>query len=267
MTSDPSTLSSTLAWDFDEDKKSDIVRVCAGGFETWMLGNIHSYMFFKETPKNFGKSSWVTADTNKNGVDEIIHEYRLNPVPGDKLISTVYGDFTGDGKDDELYITDTRLLLHPKFEGSLAKTTARLARNELYLVGDFNGDKIKDVIFIPKEKPKRNKPTWRHEMKLYLGRSNGLFKRSKLNLGSCYRWFIKRYEGGFYGKWLVGDFDNNGFDDLIHFNGRNKVNYIWKIGNSSIVNDTPTPTIYSAEPVINRTNYNGNWFPGDYNGD
>lgn len=311
--------SKMLTGDFDGDKKSDIVRVCDDGLEAWLSKNKHKFSHMKAKPV-MNEDSWIVADTNGDGIDELItgkDKWSINSSDGiqkfikmEKGLNNIgkhigsnihYGDFNGDGADDKLYIYDDRFIVHPSYEGANQIVTSyktdckinsldfRIIEIEVYennwkkvkktisiplfdckkdefVIGDFNGDKIKDIIHIHKFKREKG-GRWEVHFPLFLGQKNGRFKNTPLDMREYFGWLPKKYKEGTYGKWLVGDFDGNGFDDLLHIS-KEHVPRTWFMGvNPTKLPNRQIPKIVEGHHPIFDINKPGPWLVGDYNGD
>ncbi|MCP4407998.1 MAG: VCBS repeat-containing protein, partial [Gammaproteobacteria bacterium] len=135
------------------------------------------------------------------------------------------GDFNGDGRDDLLNVygrkkpdgkIETRAWVHRStgsgFEQKTSlQTLAGFWDSQRWLVGDFNGDGKDDLLNVYG----RKKPDGKIEARAWVHRSTGSGFEQKTSLQTL---------AGFWDsqRWLVGDFNGDGKDDLLNVYGRKK---------------------------------------------
>lgn len=127
------------------------------------------------------------------------------------------GDFNGDGKDELLIHSATGLQMYRpvgyKLEmmfsvAGVLPGSWQIAPNDQYFVGDFNGDGADELVVF-------NGRDWNKE---YLGML-ALDGTAELRLVRRYDDRLSGWSFGRNDRFHVGDFDGNGTDDLIVFNG------------------------------------------------
>ncbi|MGI9353548.1 MAG: FG-GAP repeat domain-containing protein, partial [Rhizobiaceae bacterium] len=162
------------------------------------------------------------------------------------------GDFNGDGKDDLVHAVKNRDYVHPwlskgdgTFEVKSFKPWAGYKiPNGIWRVGDFNGDNRTDILHVVANTDYLH--TW-------LSRGNGSF-----DVGTFRPWNGYAMPNG---VWRVGDFDNDGKDDVLHAVRKTHYAHVWR---------STTPHRFAVSTFSPWPRYaipNGLWLSGDFDGD
>ena len=187
-----STVQKWLVGDFNGDSKDDLVNI------------------YKESD---GKAAvWTHFSTGEEFEDQSSYDRMAGFWDKQKWL---VGDFNGDGKDDLVNIyrkSDGKAAVWTHFssgEGfeyqSSYDRMAGFWDEQEWLVGDFNGDGKDDLVNIY-QAPDVDAAFWTH-----FSNGAGFDYQSTYNRVACMGWGAQ--------KWLVGDFDGDGHDDISNLFG------------------------------------------------
>lgn len=236
--------------DINGDGKSDIVNL----FETkddqaglWLHlsagKNFQLQSEHLQTLADYGeRQSWLRGDFNGDGKGDLVNVYpgkdgkmqaQLHLSDGNKPASGsnvqtltnivndqqwLAGDFNGDGRDDLIHIygdpnqiTQTYLYLSNGRGFNARSNSQRLANfsnQQTWIAADFNGDGRDDLVNLYEGANQKTR-VW-----LHLSTGAGFENFSNLQMF-----------GGFSGpqKWLAGDFNGDGRDDLVNIYGNSSL--------------------------------------------
>lgn len=178
------------------------------------------------------RMSLLQYQSSKKDFEEIASfNFEGSGWSSDKTDQYMIGDFNGDGREELLLINGTSAkLLSLNFERQdfeIRSINGELKHSDIgessqYLIGDFNGIG-KDQLFIMNGDSK--------QAKLFTYESSGweidYENKNKQSLGS---WFINRDD-----IFLVGDFDQNGKDEILFINPTSNHTRIYQSVNSSFI--------------------------------
>ena len=150
------------------------------------------------------------------------------------LAAVHYGDFNGDGiKDfiilkndlnDSIIFTSNSSI--ENYKSAFRISHLKVNKVEKSYIGDFNGDGRDDLCIIEST----------NELSIYHGENgNKSLVRAIKFSASPYDLSSNSY------KYMVGDFDGDGKDDLLHISGSHHVNYLFSNGKGGFIVQRPTP--------------------------
>jgi hypothetical protein len=265
-----------LIGDFDGDGKFDVLHAVAGAdhAHVWTSNGdgtfaIRTFIPWSGYPMTTGRM--MVGDFNGDKTSDILHvvdgadyAYIWTSVPGSFEVkafrpregydmsagAVLIGDFDGDGKSDVFHAvakSDLAKIWYSKGDGtfdvrSFSPWPGYVMDTGSWLVGDFNGDGRADLIHVL---PGTN------GVDVWLSNGHGTFKVTPFLPWPGY--LIPN------GPWFVGDFNNDGYDDIVHFvesEGRASIWLSNRDGTFRVETFAPWPN-YSV---------NGQWLAGDFNG-
>ena len=263
-----------LLGDFDGDGKTDFLHVFGGDYARIGTSNgdgtfaIRTFMPWPGYRMTDGRM--MIGDFNGNKRMGILHVADANcayiwtgaaasfevksfcPWPGYEMSSgtMLIGDFDGDGRADVFHaISDHANIWYSKGNGSFdVRSFSPWPGYDMdtgsWLVGDFNGDGRSDLVHVL---PNTNR--------VYIWLSDG---RGPFTVTPFLPWPNYLIP---HGPWFVGDFNNDGYDDVAHLIESEGRVAIWlsnRNGSFRVERFSPSPNY--AVP-------NGQWLTGDFNGD
>lgn len=267
--------------DFDGDGKDDFMRTSHsnGGAEVWLSRNgsfAKGYAGVWTNENNYGK--WYLGDFNKNGSTDLltinnscitVHYSNPSnnsfdksnidcPSPGPQLFGQdlVIGDFNGNGYDDilaPLNVNGGAVVWlnnqNGKFQYSGVWTDA--PNNGKWYVGDFNGNGRTDIMH------KVNQWAGAIVYLSFPGLEENFF------LGP-----INWNTAGLWGQdWVIGDFNGNGYSDILRPVNTDGSAQIWFGGEQlNSYSKTFDNFIFYNGEVWNNSSNLGKWYVGDFNG-
>ena len=245
--------------DFNGDGRDDLISIYGGQV------HVIDGAFYRELHTSIslsnGSSFAVNPRRRSLGVDggNALYLYRW-----------LVGDFNGDGKDD---LADIRS--GAKFEGgrkavatvhlssetgitpySFRTTLAGIAKNQRWMVGDFNGDGKDDLVNVYGVDNSIGRQTARAWVHLSTG--EGFEHNSSFTVFSGFR------ESQ---RWMVDDFNGDGMDDLVNVYGRNN-SYGGQTARAWLHLSTGDGFEYnSGFTILDRFSTYQHWLPGDFDSD
>ncbi|MFN6517343.1 MAG: S8 family serine peptidase [Nostoc sp. CreGUA01] len=273
-----------LIGDFNGDKRDDLAKV----FNDEGRANIDVYLSNGDSLRNerwatqqggfWNSQKWLVGDFNGDGRDDLAKVFNdadqasidVHLSNGSSFIigrwatqqggfwnsqKWLTGDFNSDGKDDLTKVFNdadqASIDVHISNGSSLkierwATQQGGFWNNQKWLAGDFNGDGRDDLVNVFNDA---------NQISINVHISNG----SSLAIG---RWATQ--QGGFSDdqKWLTGDFNGDGQDDLANvFNDANQASIDVYLSSSSSFRNERWATAqggFSGEQK---------WLAGDFNGD
>ncbi|MDF5707130.1 MAG: S8 family serine peptidase [Nostoc sp. S4] len=273
-----------LAGDFNGDGRDDIAKVFndagRGSIDVY-LSNGSGFTIERWATKQGGfwdNQKWVVGDFNGDGRDDLAKVFNgANQANIDVHLSNgssftngrwataqggftneqkwVVGDFNGDGRDDLANVfNDTNqasIDVHLSSGSSFTNTrwaTAQggFANEQKWLAGDFNGDGRDDLANVFND-------------------ANQASIDVHLSSGSSFtngRWATAQGEFANEQKWLAGDFNDDGRDDLVNvFNDANQASIDVHLSNGSSFTNGRWATAQGGFANEQK------WLAGDFNGD
>jgi FG-GAP-like repeat len=265
-----------LIGDFDGDEKSDVLHAVAGAdyAHVWTSNGdgtfkVTTFRPWPEYPMTAGRM--MIGDFNGNKRSDVFHAvadraYIWASVPGSFEVKTfrpwdgydmsrgamLIGDFDGDGKSDVFHAipgSDFSNIWYSNGDGtfdvqSFSPWPGYVMDTGTWLVGDFNGDGRADLLHVLPGKS---------SVDIWLSKGRGSFKVTNFLPWPDYP--IEK------GRWLVGDFDDDGYADVVHLlESEGRVNIWLSTGDGSFRISTFSPGPSYAIST-------GQWLTGDFNGD
>ena len=233
-----------LAGDFDGDGRDDLVNVYSrqGDTRAWVHLSNGAGVEFQSSINTLARFSttqrWIAGDFNGDGRDDLVNVYgsstgdtrawvHLSTGAGFEFQSSfdtlarfstaqrwIAGDFNGDGRDDLVNVYgnngDTRAWVHLstgagfEFQSSFT-TLAGFWDEQRWIAGDFNGDGLDDLVNVYGHNGDTR--AWVH-----LSTGAGFEFQSSINT-------LARFSTA--QRWIAGDFNGDGVDDLVNVYGNN----------------------------------------------
>lgn len=251
--------------DFNGDGLDDLIAVYRGG----VLIHPEQGLIFREYASK-------TYFANGNGFEANPKAQTLNPNWRNTLTRNwaterlLIGDFNGDGKDDLASIA-----IGEEFEGgrraivrvlissetgfipsSFNRNLAGFARNQQWMVGDFNGDGKDDLVNVYGVDNSTGGQTARAWVHLSTG--------SSFEYNSSFTVFSGFHENQ---RWMVDDFNGDGTDDLVNVYGRNS-SYGGQTARAWLhLSDGDGFEYNSGFTILDRFSSYQHWLPGDFDSD
>lgn len=267
-----------LTPDLNADGRADLLHVVNGAdyVHPWMSrgdGTFAVTAFRPWAGYAMPNGVWLVADLNGDNRDDLVHvvnrsdyvhtwmsngngTFRVGtfrPWAGYAMPNGEWrvGDFNGDGRDDLVHMVQGADYVHPWLSRGDGTFTVGAFRpwqgyaipNGEWHVGDFDGDNRSDILHVVANSDYVH--TWRS-----LG--NGTF-----DVGTFRPWRGYAMPNGI---WRVGDYNNDGKDDIVHAVANSDYAHVWR---STTVHNFAVTTF---SPWRGYAIPNGLWLSGDYDG-
>jgi hypothetical protein len=265
---------SWLTGDLNGDGKGDLIHLTEADYvHPWLSkgdGTFDVRLFRPWAGYGIQTGSWLSGDFNGDGFGDLMHltasdyvhpwlskgdgtfdvrSFRPWPDYGIQTGSWLAGDFNGDGKTDLVHLTEADYI-HPWLSNGDGTFDVRSFRpwanygiqTGSWLSGDFNGDGKDDLMHL----------TESDYVNTWLSNGNGTFDVRSFRPWANY--------GIQTGSWQSGDFNGDGFDDLMHLTESDYV-HPW------LSNGNGTFDVRSFRPWANYGIQTGRWGAFDLSGD
>jgi hypothetical protein len=272
----PETSPTLLLGDFDGDRRTDFLHISGGDYARIGTSKgdgtfaVRTFMPWPGYPMTSGRM--MVGDFNGNKRTGVLHAHDADcayiwtpgaasfevkafcPWPGYEMSTgaMLVGDFDGDGRSDVLHAiskSDRANIWYSKGDASFdVRSFSPWPGYDMdagsWLVGDFNGDGRTDLMHVL---PGTN------GVNIWLSDARGTFTVTPFLPWPGY--LIPD------GQWFVGDFNNDGYDDVAHLIESEGRVAIWlsnRNGSFRVERFSPWPNYAVAD---------GQWLTGDFNGD
>ena len=265
-----------LTGDFNNDGKTDLVHLTESDYvHAWLSQGNGTFALSQYSPTpgyNIQSGKWLTGDFNGDGRTDLLHvtdadyvhpwlsngdgtfdvrKFQHMPRYNNRSGRWLAGDLNADGLTDLIHLPSANYM-HPwisrgdgtfhvgQFAPPGGPYSVAMGR---FIAGDFNGDERTDLIHIVN----------RDYAHIWMARSDGGF-----NVGNAYRPLTGyRFD---IGSWLTGDFNDDGYTDLVHVSGSDYIHPWISRGNGEF-------TVGFFRPMTGYRTNSWKWLTGDIDGD